>query len=307
MQKKSLFVLSGVAVSVLVLSTQGESHAAPASNLPPTGPAPTVIARPQIDFPPSVSGFHFLGGSATKANPPATLKGFALEVPIRVSGTSPRTGVLHVKNQGASQVNAPFTIASGETKTIPVVDSIGLANACAPAHYDIELEGSGFDVKKTGTVTASCTFTSKSGNPWNLAVPDRVEERKANHVYFDDATAAFYHVGSSASPTVPSAMVNACGSKLVFKTNVTNNLKHAVSGLRLTITVAGVVKGMSVPFSLAAGKSSSETVETTFAGEAGDYTLVLTDPNNTALGAVSYSGYHVDVARTCSLTSALDP
>ena len=306
MQKKSLLVLSGVAATVLVLSMQRESRAAPASNLPPTSPAPTVVAPPQLDALPSVGGLQFFGGGATKTNPPPTLKGFALEVSIRVSGTIPRTGVLHVKNQGIAQVNAPFTIASGETKTIPVVDSVGLANACTPAHYDIELQGSGFDVKKTGAVTASCTFTSKSGNPWNLAVPDRVEERKANHVYFDDATAKFLHVLSS-SPTVPSTMLYACGSKLVFTTNVTNALKHGVSGLKLTITLGGVVKGTSLPFSLAADKSASQTVETTFVGDAGEYTLVLTDPDNTAPGAISYSGFHVDVARTCSLTSALDP
>jgi hypothetical protein len=80
-----------------------------------------------------------------------------------------------------------------------------------------------------------------------------------------------------------------------------------VSGLRLTISLGGVVKATALPFSLAAGKSSEETAQVVFVGEPGDYVLGLIDPTNSAQGAISSSGYNTAVAHTCGLTAALDP
>jgi len=305
MKKRPLVVLSCLAFAVLALSTQHDSMAAPGSALPPTRPTAT-IPPPKLDVPPSIAGFAFLGGATSKANPP--LKSFALEVPVRVSGSSPRSGKLLVKQDGSTILNAPFTIAAGETKAIPVVSQGNTEKTCHPSNFELEIEGSGFDVKKTATLSSACTYTSENVNPWNLATPDLVEARQTSHVYFNDVSVSYLAVGASnTSGHIFQSGVTACAANVVFKTTVKNNLNHAVSGMAVRITLNGVVKGTSLPFSLAAGQSSQQTALFKFAGEAGTYYAELVDPANTAQGLVSSSGYHVDIAHTCTVTTALNP
>ena len=305
MKRSPLLVLSGVALVVTVLATQHESEAAPGGNEPAPRPPGTAIPGPALDVLPSISGFNFFGGGTTKAN--ADVNNFATEVPIRVSGVNSRTGTLVVKRNNSTILKAPFTIAAGQTKAIPLADGTGVKKACFAAQYDLELEGSGFDVKKKATVTPTCAFTSKSVNPWNLDMPDRVEERMNNHVTFNDVQALFQHVGTNPSPTVSASFYTACASVIVFKSEVRNNLKQAVSGMALKVTLNGAVVGSSTPIALAAGQSAWQTVVVKFDGEAGSYVVALADPTNSAKGAVSGSGYHVDVAHTCSLQAALTP
>jgi len=304
MKKTPLARLSGLALAVIALSVQRESQAAPPSTAPPSGP--TALPGPRLDLPPSIAGFTFFKGGTSKVNP--SLAGFALEVPVHVAGTNPRSGKLLVKRDGAAILDAPFTLGSGETKAIPVNDTVNAETTCRVTRFDLELEGSGFDVKKTATLKSSCSYTSESINPWNLAVPDRVEEREKNHVFFNSVNATFVAAGAGPTAHIPSNQVQACASNVVFTTTVKNDLNHAVSGLILRIRLAnGIRKADSVPFALAAGASSSQTVHFMFAGEAGTYNLELVDPNNTAQGAIATPGFHVDVAHSCTVTTALDP
>lgn len=289
MKKASLLVLSSVAAAVLVLSSQGVSQAAP------------------NDDPPSIAGFGIYNGGTTK-NVPA-LKSFALEVPVRVTGASPRTGKLNVKRNGSTILNAPFTIGGGETKAIPLVDSVGTEKACQPAHYNLELIGSDFDVKKTATVTPSCTFSSTWVNPWTAAAPDVVAASKKNHVWFSDADGNFIMPGPGQGywGHIMPKMEHACAASGAFKVRVTNDAGHPVSGLTLTVSLNGKVLGTSPPFTLATGEAAWHTATFKFEGEAGSYVVGLVAPPSRAQSVVASSGYHVDVAHACSITTSLDP
>jgi hypothetical protein len=306
MKKTPLVVVAAVAASVLALATEQASEAAPRPTRPPTTPTGTPAPAPAVDPAPSIAGFAFYGGAA-KSKPNLALKSIAYEVPVRVSGMNARTGKLKVTRNGSVQLNAPFTIASGETKTIPVVDSVGMEKSCQAAHLVLELAGSGFDVKKTATVTPTCSYQSTTVDPLSSAPPDRLAAGRKNHVHLGGVTASFTAPGASPAATIASNGVSACASSIVFKTTVKNELSHAVKGVSLAITLGGVLKGGSPPFDLAPGQTRDATAVIPYEGEAGTYEARVGDPNNSAGGALTPSSFHLDVTRSCSLSAGLDP
>jgi hypothetical protein len=306
MKKSPLVVLVTVAASVLALSAEHASEAAPRPAPPPTAPTGTSAPAPAADPAPSIAGFAFYGGAA-KSKPNLALKSIAYEVPVRVTGTSPRTGKLKVTRNGSTQLNAPFTIVSGETKTIPVVDSVGMDKSCQAAHLVLELAGSGFEVKKTATVTPTCSYQSATVDPVSSAPPDRLVSARKNHVHLGGVAVSFTAPGAAPAASLSSSSAVACASSIVFKTTVKNDLSHAVKGISLAITLGGVAKGASAPFDLAPGQSKDAAAVVTYAGEAGTYEARVGDPSNSAGGAVTPSPFHLDVTRSCSLSAGLDP
>jgi hypothetical protein len=302
MKKPSLVALSALIVGVVALSSQHEGQAAPPTG--PTAPTGTVLPPPALEPLPSFAGFNLANGAHTVAN--ASLKSYILEIPVRVSGAKPRAGVLHVKRNGSTIFNKPFDIPGGQTSVLTTADG-GLDKSCHAATYDLELVGSGFDEKKTATVTANCTYTNTNVDPWATLSPLEKQQKVLNHVYAHDALVFFKHGPANPILKAPSMDI-ACSSVLAFTTVVTNNLGHAVSGVHLVVTKDGVVKGTSDAVALAAGASGNAVVLLQFEGEAGSYVLALDGPSDLVRGgSLASSGYHTDIGRACSITAALAP
>ncbi len=289
MKKLAIAALLGATTLALATSqSEGESRAAAPGGAPTVGPTGTV-PQPKLDLAPSVQGVFFQGGGTQKTN--AALHPLALELHLKNHGNVPKQGTLTVQAGAMMIANGPFSLAGGESKSLPFFDNLGFQGPCqGPLTYDTKLQGDGFVTQSKARITKACSYGGQVKNPWSMLPPDRVWDHSQNRVYYN---------------TVNVAANLSCGGGLTFTAPVKNNTKHAVSGILFEVLYAGGVKGVSSALSLAPGETKTASTTIYFQGDPGSYTTRIVDPGNTANGAITGSGAAYEVERSCTLT--VDP
>jgi len=226
-------VAAFLALAAVAVAPDSEADPAPLQPAPPRGPV-----RIEAFQKPTVIGI------------PTPYAGGAVDVELVLTNTTktPQNDVVVTIEYGrdgklSQTVNVP---AQGKAK-VKFTDPVGLTGACAPRSYGIVARTTdGQQDSRHGVITPTCTVSSKLVDPWNLAEPDRVEERQKDAVFFDNA------VLESAS----------CAEGLKIKGRMSNRSK--LSSPSLLVQAKGgttVVAQTTAAFPLGAGEY--KTVELT--------------------------------------------
>jgi hypothetical protein len=209
--------------------------------------------------------------------------GFDVEISNGGSALSTTLVVEKVDPAPVVVAKVPIAVVPGERAVVSLVDEGGLKKSCEPTEYRLKLDsGGGW---RRLVVNPTCSFGTETIDP-AVSAPDT----KRPH-----ASKLAYHSVSFA----PSTLV--CGAPMEIRATVKNDTSTPALGARLVVE-APHDSGASVPFDLAAGKDTRQSVALQFSGLSGDYALRLELPGT----AVVQTGWRVNVMRSCALALRLD-
>lgn len=235
---------------------------------------------------------------------PVTATGYTggpLSLEVVVENTGKVVATAHVYSEIPTTNPAGFLeqtvqVLAGSTAKLIFKDPVGFGTdaPCAPRPYGFKIAGLGGadNIARHATLTPTCSFTSKIVDPWNLAVPDRVEDAKKNKVYLTNAVLEH-------GPT--------CTMGVKFKGQVTNASAKAGTSVMLVGNVGDKIVAYSTAFALPV--SSGKTVEANAAAGAvpASMDVKLFDPTKNLTTSIENQGITITTTRSCTLMSSLDP
>ncbi len=215
------------------------------------------------------------------------------DVGVENLGTTASTVQVHVGGTTQPINDQSLDIPPKTTKQVVFVDASGLDSVCKAYDYTVTLAGPLADTHpRQVKLTQTCTVKTKVTDPWDTAIPDRVEEAKQKHIYAQNVVV-------TVEPT--------CTTGMRLTGNVTNNTSKAVD-LALGAFV-GNKQVMQGPRTLGAGKTENVLIGGLTEVDVGvlPYTIKVTDQSAQVTPSFVNQGITLIATRSCKLDVELRP
>ncbi len=261
------------------------------------GAALPGVASPPAMVPAVVPTLHIMSVKPVIAT---GYTGGPLALEVVVENTGKYTSTAHIYSEIPTTNPAGFLeqdiqVPAGATSKAIFKDPVGFGtDTCAPRPYLFKLAGLGGadGIARHAMITPTCSFTSKIVDPWNLAVPDRVEDAKKNKAYF---TGAVLEHG----PT--------CTMGVKFKGQVNNASAKAGTSVMLVGNVGDKIVAYSTAFALPPGTGKMVEANAAPGPVPPSMDVKLYDPTKNLTTSIENQGITITTTRSCSLVGSLDP